>query len=47
MTAEDQAFHLGQAWEALPEPKRQFNFYVIDPSGQAKVFYIGPHAHPT
>jgi hypothetical protein len=21
----------GQAWEALPEPKRQFNFYVIDP----------------
>ena len=28
MTAEDQAFHLGQAWEALPEPKRQFNFFV-------------------
>jgi hypothetical protein len=44
MTAEDQAFHMGQAWEALPEPKRQFNFYVIDPSGEAKVFYIGPHA---
>jgi hypothetical protein len=44
MTAEQQAFHLGQAWEALPEPKRQFNFYVVDPSGQAKVFYIGPHA---
>jgi amino acid transporter len=44
LTAEEQAFHLGQAWEALPEPKRQFNFYVVDPSGQAKVFYIGPHA---
>jgi amino acid transporter len=44
MTAEEQAFHLGQAWEVLPEPKRQFNFYVVDPSGQAKVFYIGPHA---
>jgi hypothetical protein len=44
MSAEDQAFHLGQAWEALPEPKRQFNFYVVDPTGQAKVFYIGPHA---
>ena len=29
MTPEDQAFYLGQAWEALPEPKRQFNFYVI------------------
>jgi amino acid transporter len=44
MSAEEQAFHLGQAWEALPEPKRQFNFYVVDPNGQAKVFYIGPHA---
>ena len=44
MSAEEQAFHLGQAWEALPEPKRQFNFYVVDPSGQAKVYYIGPHA---
>jgi hypothetical protein len=44
LTAEEQAFHLGQAWEALPEPKRQFNFYVVDPGGQAKVFYIGPHA---
>ena len=44
MTAEDQAFHMGQAWEALPEPKRQFNFYVVDPDGEVKVFYIGPHA---
>jgi hypothetical protein len=44
MTAEEQAYHMGQAWEALPDPKRQFNFYVIDPGGEAKVFYIGPHA---
>ena len=44
LSAEEQAFHLGQAWEALPEPKRQFNFYVIGPSGDAKFFYIGPHA---
>ena len=44
MTAEDQAFHMGQAWEALPEPKRQFNFYVVGPDGETKVFYIGPHA---
>ncbi|HEY1577571.1 MAG TPA: APC family permease [Terracidiphilus sp.] len=43
MTAEDQAFHLGQAWEGLPEPKRQFNFYVVGPDGEVKVFYIGPH----
>jgi hypothetical protein len=44
MTAEDQAFYMGQAWEALPQPKRQFNFYIIDPSGSTKVFFIGPHA---
>ncbi|HET7103698.1 MAG TPA: APC family permease, partial [Terracidiphilus sp.] len=44
MSAEDQAFHLGQAWEALPQPKRQFNFYIVNPNGDVKVFYIGPHA---
>ncbi len=44
MSAEEQAFHLGQAWEALPEPKRQFNFFVISPTGETSVFYIGPHA---
>jgi amino acid transporter len=44
MTAGDQAFHMGQAWEALPEPKRQFNLYIVDPGGEVKVFYIGPHA---
>ena len=44
LTAEEQAFHLGQAWEALSEPKRQFNFFVIGPSGETSVFYIGPHA---
>jgi hypothetical protein len=44
MTPEDQAFHMGQAWEALPEPKRQFNYYVVPANGEVKVFYIGPHA---
>jgi amino acid transporter len=44
MSAQEQAYHMGQAWEALPEPKRQFNFYVISPSGEAKAYYIGPHA---
>jgi amino acid transporter len=44
LTPEDQAFHMGQAWEALSEPKRQFNFYVVLPGGETKVFYIGPHA---
>jgi len=27
----------------LPEPKRQFNFYVVGQNGETKVFYIGPH----
>jgi amino acid transporter len=44
MTVQDQAFHMGQAWEALPAPKRQFNLYIIGPGGEVKVFYIGPHA---
>ena len=44
LTAEEQAYHMGQAWEALPEPKRQFNFCVVAPDGEVKVFYIGPHA---
>jgi hypothetical protein len=43
MSAEDQAFHVGQAWEALSEPKRQFTFFVVSPEGEAKVFHIGPH----
>jgi amino acid transporter len=44
MSAQDQAFHVGQAWENLPEPKRQFTFYVVMPSGEAEAFHIGPHA---
>lgn len=44
MTAAEQAYHVGQAWEALPEPKRQFTFYVVRPNGDAQAFHIGPHA---
>jgi amino acid transporter len=44
MSAEEQAYHIGQAWENIPEPKRQLNFYVINPSGESKVYYLGPHA---
>uniref|UniRef100_A0A7V4XSG5 APC family permease n=1 Tax=Acidobacterium capsulatum TaxID=33075 RepID=A0A7V4XSG5_9BACT len=44
MTAQEQAFHVGQAWENLPEPKRQFTFYVISSNGEAQAFHIGPHA---
>ena len=44
LTAQEQAYHVGQAWEALPEPKRQFTFYVVPPAGEAESFHIGPHA---
>jgi amino acid transporter len=44
MTAQEQAYHVGQAWEALPEPKRQITFYVVSPNGEAEAFHIGPHA---
>ena len=44
LTAAEQAYHVGQAWEVLPEPKRQFTFYVVKPDGEALSFHIGPHA---
>jgi hypothetical protein len=44
LTAEEQAYHVGQAWEALPEPKRQFTFYIVKPDGSSLNFHIGPHA---
>ena len=44
LTAPEQAYHVGQAWEALPEPKRQFTFYIVKPDGEALSFHIGPHA---
>src|SRR5437899_7223169 len=43
MTGEEQAFHLGQAWEAMPEPKRQFVFQVVRPDQTVETFRIGPH----
>src|SRR3984885_11188529 len=44
MSAQEQAYHVGQAWETLPEPKRQFTFYVVMPNGDAQGFHVGPHA---
>jgi amino acid transporter len=43
MTAEEQAFKLGQAWEAMPDPKRQIVFQVVKPNGDVATFRIGPH----
>jgi amino acid transporter len=43
MSAEEQAFNLGRAWEAMHGPKRQFVLHVVSPDGQARTFRIGPH----
>jgi len=43
MTAQEQAFRLGQAWEAAPEPKRQFVLQIVRPDMQVETFRIGPH----
>ena len=43
MTGEEQAFRLGQAWEAMPEPKRQLVFQVVRPDMMVQTYRIGPH----
>jgi amino acid transporter len=43
MTGEEQAFRLGQAWEAMPEPKRQFVFMVVRADSTVESYRIGPH----
>jgi amino acid transporter len=43
MSGEEQAFRLGQAWEAMPEPKRQFVFQVVHPDNTIETYRIGPH----
>jgi hypothetical protein len=43
MTAPEQAFALGSAWEAIPEPKQQFVLQIVQPEGVVDTFRIGPH----
>src|ERR1700730_8385514 len=43
MTSQEQAFHLGRAWEAMPEPKRQFIFQVVRPDLSVETVDIRPH----
>jgi len=43
MTSSEQAFGLGSAWEAIPEPKRQFVLQIVKPDGAVDTFRIGPH----
>ena len=37
---------MGRAWEAVPEPKRQFIFQVVKSDGEVASFRIGPY-NPT
>jgi amino acid transporter len=43
MTSEEQAFRMGQAWEAASPPKHQFVFQVVKPGPEVQSFRIGPH----
>jgi hypothetical protein len=43
MTTAEQAFNLGTAWEAIPEPKQQFLLQIVHPNGKVDTFRIGPH----
>jgi Amino acid permease len=43
MTTAEQAFALGSAWEAIPEPKQQFVLQIVQPDGIVDTFRIGPH----
>ncbi len=43
MTAQEQGFYLGRAWEAMPEPKMQFVLQIVRPTLQVETFRIGPH----
>src|SRR5450755_1786057 len=43
MTTVEQAFALGSAWEAIPEPKRQFVLQIVQADGIVDTFRVGPH----
>ena len=43
MPAPEQSFRLGRAWEAMPEPKRQFLLQIVRPDMSAETFRMGPH----
>ena len=45
MTPEEQARHMGEAWERLPKrPARQVVFRVVAPEGKVQEFILGAHA---
>ena len=45
MTPDEQAKHIGDAWERLPrKPSRQVTIHVVDPDGTMHDFTLGAHA---
>ncbi len=40
----EEAVHVGDAWERLPEPKPQLTLEVFTPTGDEEIVYLGPHA---
>lgn len=43
LNSEEQSFRMGQAWEAAPEPKRQFVLHIVRPDRTVDTYRIGPH----
>jgi amino acid transporter len=45
MSPQEQAKHLGQAWEALQnKPRHEVCFRIVEPHGETRDFYLGAHA---
>ena len=44
MSVSEQARQIGLAWERMPEPRPRVSLEIFNSSGQAQVFYLGPHA---
>jgi hypothetical protein len=44
MTAQQQSYMIGHAWESAPEPKGQFVLQIVRPELTVETFRIGPHA---
>jgi amino acid transporter len=44
MSINEQARQIGIAWERMAEPRPRVTLELFAPSGQEKIFYLGPHA---
>jgi len=44
MTLSEEALHVGDAWERLPEPKSRVTLELFTPTGNEQIVYLGPHA---